>query len=115
MFQIKCIVADKRLPEVLRVLEPFVLDPPAITPLDDVALGLGKVKGTSHTGVGEIVNQFITDRVMAGAKTITATELRDHVVSKGYSERSYSYSLSQAVLAKRLKRTKLTGTYEVIR
>jgi len=113
---IKCIVPDKKAVDAIRLLKPIALEPPVIDPLEDLALvgtnGKSPVRklpvGTARQAVEDYVRK-------THAKTLTATDLRTHVMQLGFGEHSYSYPLGLLIKRGILKKTKEPSTYEVVR
>lgn len=97
MFELRCIVPDKKLGEALRALEPYALEPPVVKPgSEPTKNGNGHVPKYG-TG-GKIVEHFI-----AQGKPFTAKELRETCKASGLSGYAYSYKLNAAVKAKQVK------------
>lgn len=111
---IKCIVHDKRVVEVLRALKPYTIDPPVVEPMDDGQPGLA-TKIAPPGAVTKIIFDFVEKAAKAGKKTITSRELKEACLAAGLKNNSYSYGLKLLLENKKLKRTKLPSTYEVIK
>lgn len=108
---VKCIVKDRQVAEVLRLLKPYAAEPPVADPL-----GTGKNEPVKPaTPIGETVADAVAKYINAkrAGDKITAKELNRFVTELGFSERSYSYPLSKAVKSGTLRATKLGGVYEV--
>ena len=116
MFEIRCIVADKRLHEALKMLAPVALEPPVAIPVNDG--GAEEQNGTGHgrrLGAADLVKEFLDKMIKQGAKTVSARQFRDAMVAGGFDDRSYSYQLALLVKSKQLRKTREAGIYEVIR
>lgn len=114
MFEIRCLVGDKRLVQVLGVLDGLTLEPPVVVPV--------KANGTehpiSHVNGGpkeikptttELLREFIQ-----GRDTVTAKQMREHITSHGYTKNGYSFALQNLIKDKLVKRGKEYATYEVV-
>lgn len=108
---IKCIVADKRVVEVVRMLKPFALDPPVVDPMDESPAK----KIESGKSIRQMVFEYVDSLVKSGVKKITARELRKFCVDRGAQENSYSYALKLLVDEGRFKKTKTASLYEVVK
>ena len=115
MFEIRCIVPDKRLGETLRALEPFTLEPPVVQPGKEPA----KKNGNEHSLVdmphgSADTPSAVVDRVVAlGSGTrFKASDLRNMCKAIKRPEYSYTYRLSQLVKSKAVKKIGPTA-YEV--
>lgn len=115
MYEIRCIVADKRLHEVLKLLYPLALEPPVAIPVDLGEEEQSVANGHRKVGSSELVKEFLDKVIKSGAKTITARQLRDAMVAGGFPERAYGYQLKLLVEDRRLKKTREAGIYEVVR
>ena len=114
MFEIRCIVGDKKLAEALRALGGLTLEPPVtlavgeIQPLAEKKLKIRPVPGkTAFQIVTELIKK---DRL----KKITATQLRQYLVKHGYSSNGYSYALKLLLDKKVVRKTSEPSTYEVL-
>lgn len=118
MFEIRCIVADKRLGEALRVLKPYALEPPVSIPVDE---GGPQVEGSrgvtinANNGFSQEVVNHVNGLAKSGVKTMTIRQLREHLSLKGFRAQNYSYAVTKLVSDGKLKPTKIRGLYEVIR
>lgn len=122
MFEVRCLVADKRLADVLRALRKLTLEPPVTIAVDDILanghmLESPKEDKLKHgkRGAKSATIDFVADAIKSGAKIITATQLRKHMESVGFAPHSYSYPLSTLIKQRVLKPTKDSGTYEVMK
>jgi len=118
MFEIKCIVADKKVVEVLHLLDGHTLEPPVALPIRGAAVANGhhapKTKAKSWTTApGGSVN--ILQSFVKGRKKVAVKEMRMHLVEQGYSPNGYSYALQSLTKDGFLKKTKEPGVYEVVR
>lgn len=127
MFEVRCLVADKRLADVLRALRKLTLEPPVTIAVDDADVSSDLTKVTVNpkhirlaTGDGfksarKIVEEYVLHEIKNGARIITAKQLGQHMFEHNFSSHSYSYPLSLLVKQKVLKTTKELGTYEVVK
>lgn len=111
MFEVKCIVADKKVVEVLRLLDGYSLEPPVVLPVrgstDPQRLN-GSVPANTNGGSIELIRRFIP-----GRKTVTSAQMREHCEENGYSKNGYSYALKMLLRQGALKKTKEPRVYEV--
>lgn len=118
MFEVRCLVADKRLADVLRSLRKLTLEPPVTIAVDEPhangATPAVVPSKNSHNGARQTVEEWVEAQVKKGVKQITATQLRNLMIESGFSDRSYSYPLDLLVKRKVLKATRVSGTYEVV-
>lgn len=117
MFEIRCIVPDKRLGETLRALEPFTLEPPVVQPGKEPN---AKKNGNGHSlidmphGVAVTPAVIVKAVVAKGSGTqFTAAELRDACKAAGRNQYGYSYLLDRLLKKKSVKRI-APNTYEVV-
>lgn len=110
---IKCVIKDRDVIAVIRLLKPFALDPPVVDPMDD--LSSGSNSKMSPGSLTQIVTDFVEHLAKSGTKTVTSRQLRDHCESRGAQHNSYSYPLKLLLKAGKLKKTKLPSTYEVVK
>jgi hypothetical protein len=111
---IKCIVHDKRVIDVLRALKPYALDPPVVDPIDDQPNGIAK-KIASSGSLTRMVSDIVAKAAKAGKKTISSREIKQALVALGGNPGSYSYGLKVLLETKKIKRTKTTSVYEVVK
>ncbi len=115
MWEIKCIVGDKKALEVVKLIQPHTLEPPVMIHISD-----GGIKANGHAepekkswttapgGSVELMRRFVK-----GHKTLTARQMREHLEANGYSRNGYSYSLQKLLEEGSLKKTKEPRVYEV--
>lgn len=116
MREIRCVVADKKLVETLDALDGLTLEPPVVIRAAEGLSGEhhhvvhheGRPMAAPH------VDLFIANAKKAGAKTINARQLSQHMKMGGFSAHAYSYHLHKLIADKALKRTKQQGIYEVV-
>lgn len=106
---IKCIVADKKAVDLLRLIKEYCLEPPVVEPLDSG----NEVKPKGN--LTQAVNELVENTAKQGGKVIQIATLREMARTMTGNPNSYSYALKMLLKAKRLKRGKLPKTYEVIR
>ena len=119
MFEIRCIVADKKVVDVLHLLDGHTLEPPVALPIRGAAPASKQLNGASHhdmphsppqgQGSTDLLRKYIAGRKGA----ISTKELRDYLMNKGYSPNGYSYALQQLLKDGSLKKTKEYAVYEV--
>jgi len=110
MWEIKCIVGDKKALEVLEFLTGRTLEPPVINHIGPiVANGHGKPTNPAAGSI-EMLRKFVP-----GKKSVTARQLREHLEANGYSKNGYSYALKKLLDDGILKKTKEPRVYEVAR
>lgn len=127
MFEIRCIIGDKRVAEVLHALAGLTLEPPVVIPLPKNAelnhaqTQLNghhppKLKLTSQKGQrGDtvvIIRKLIADESL---KTVSAMQMRRKLTEHKYSKNAYSYVLGKMIADGELKKTKTTGVYDVVK
>lgn len=110
MWEIKCIVSDKKALDVMKFLDGLTLEPPVIQyihgPHNEVAPALNEKTRNSI----EQLRKFIH-----GRKTVTPSEMRIHLEQNGYSKNGYSYALKILQDRGLLKKSKGTPSrYEVV-
>lgn len=117
MFEIRCIVDDKKLPALLRVLENFVAEPPIVRPALTDMLNGDLEKHLKKTGAKEggvkaldIITQYVVENKL---KTVTASEMRKRLVERGYSVSGYSYVLQLMLKSGLLEKTDVFSHYKV--
>jgi predicted HTH transcriptional regulator len=121
MFEIKCIIGDKKLVAVLTLLDGHTLEPPVVTPVNRAQTP--KLNGhapwptngtkawtTVPGGSVNLMRSFVK-----GHKKLTARQMREHLEANGYSKNGYSYSLQALLKEGVLKKTKEPRVYEVVR
>ena len=111
---IKCIVHDKKVVDVLRVLKPFAIEPPVADPIDEGPVNSAK-RLTPGSSIHKLVSDYIAKSARSGKKTVTGRELKEELMAHGAKDNSYSYGLKLALEQKKLKRTKHPSTYEIVR
>ena len=111
---IKCIVSDKKVVEVLRALKPYALDPPVADPIDDGPLNSAQKVKVQGDFTAAVVN-YVNAAAKAGKKTVLSTDLKKACMDHGGQHNSYSYALKLLLKRKKLKRTNIPKTYEIIR
>jgi hypothetical protein len=136
MYEIRCIVGDKKLRDVLVFLtNNNTLEPPVVIPTGPpLTNGLDKLKkdaakapmakkpqkksfkhGGKHTkgrGATEIVRDLLTK---TGATRIFAREMREAAVAAGYSTNAYSNAIKVLLADNTIRRAKgLFGVYDVV-
>lgn len=119
MFEIRCIVGDKKVTEILHLLDGHTLEPPVCVPVKGMeANGHAKEpKSRPHmTAPGGSINLLRT--FIKGRKKVTSLELRQHLEERGYSKNGYSYALrtlaDEGLLKQIKKEPGKTNTYEVL-
>lgn len=106
MFEVKCLVSDKKLAEVLNSLGGLTLQPPVVEP---VALSNGASKSPGMTAEVALVEYIKLNK----PKVLSTKEMKAHLLTKGYSNNGYSYALKIMLGKKILKKTKTPALYEV--
>lgn len=114
MFEIRCIVGDKKLHEVLRLLNAYTIEPPVVIPAGIIPVE--KSNPNPHNEKTEGGSVALLRKFNSGRKTVTAKEMREHCERNGYSKNGYSYALKVLLTEGALKAVKNEyATYEVIR
>lgn len=108
---IKCIVADKKVVDVLRMLKGVALEPPVAEPLDDIQTPQKSSKGT----LSKKIYDLIEEKSKGKDKIITAAQLTALCKENGCHATAYSYALKKLIAEKLVRRGKLPHTYEVIK
>lgn len=111
MFEIRCIVGDKKLSDALKALGGLTLEPPVVVAVMSNGSGhrtdLQKIPGESSA---TILLKHIADKKL---KTITVQQMRSHLESLGYTKNGYSYAMQRLVAEGKLKKTKTYSLYAV--
>lgn len=132
MFEIRCIVGDKKLREVLVFLNSNnTLEPPVVIPVGGInaAEVVKKVtvqqpkiykkrrkpihRGGKHLkgkGSTQVVRDFIE---RTGVHHITARDMKTATVSAGYSPNAYSHAVKLLLKDGSIKPTKEVGVYQI--
>lgn len=118
MFEIRCIVADKRLSEALRALKGLTLEPPVTLPVDEetqeeAAPQPKKTGQRASDGDAFPHMKAFLEKIPVGT-IVMAREMRDHFVALGYPPGGYSYALHKAVDVERMLKRLDRGKYERI-
>lgn len=115
MFEIKCIVGDKKVTEVLKLLDGHTLEPPVVIPVHggDEGKPNGKSHGMPKTPAPGNSSVDIMRAHLKGLKIISPKEMREFLMSRGYTANGYSYARQVLMSEGVLKRTKDSRTYEV--
>lgn len=117
MFEVRCIVADKRLADVMRALRNLTLESPVVIAVDEIASGQleslpGERRKRQKGSAVAAIKQYIVDN---NVKSLRASEIKDLVEACGFSPRSYSYAITQLINQKVLRKSnREKSTYEVI-
>lgn len=107
---IKCIVADKKAVDVLRLIKDFCLDPPVVEPMDDST----NSPALKTSGVTKAIMDLIDNAKKTGNKVVRTSQFRETCRAHNASPTGYSYALKQLLKNKKLKRGRMPNTYEVI-
>lgn len=112
MFEVKCIVGDKKLSEVMRALGGLTLEPPVVIAVDGAEILQTKKPRPNGdmTSFGLVTDLIKRDKL----KKITAAQLKQYLVTNGYSSNGYSYALKLLLERKIVKKTKEPSVYEVL-
>lgn len=139
MFEVRCIVGDKKLSDVLRVLKGHTLEHPVVIPVDEAGMGHNvsqteqastqtsnpakvkykprrrKVGGHHVKGKGAV--QVVRDLInRTGAIRISAREMKRATMAAGYSPGAYSHAIKLLVADKTIRAISGThGDYDVVR
>lgn len=137
MFEVRCIVGDKKLRDVLVFLRGNTLEPPVVIPTGETDEGTGivtpepkprqaKVKkrvpravgrqgGFHRKGLGAV--KVIRDLIdNSGAVRISAREMKQVTVAAGYSPGAYSHALKILVADNTVRPSPDTrGDYDVVK
>lgn len=101
---IKCIVADKKAVEILRLIKASCLEPPVVEPLD----------GTETAPKGSLTQTIY--KIVENAKgPIPVAQFREAARAINGNPNAYSYALKTLLDSKKLKRGKLPKTFEVVK
>lgn len=132
MFEIRCIVGDKKLSDALRALKGHTIEHPVVLPVDAETAPVAAptngsdpvpkkkykrrkplVQGGKHrTGQGTI--QIARDLLAkSGVDKISAREIKQAVMAVGYSHGAYSHAIKILLKEKVLKPTESMGEYIV--
>ena len=110
---IKCIVHDKKVVDVLRVLKPYAFEPPVADAMDEAPLNSKRMAASGS--ISKLVFDYVAKSAKTGKKTVTSRELKDELMAKGAKDNSYSYGLKLLLEKKKLKRTSHPSTYEIVK
>lgn len=135
MYEIRCIVEDKKLRDVLRFLnDNKTLEPAVVIPVDDTdtaaavasaapaAPKLQKkskrkkpIQAGSRLLKGKGSTQIIRDLIeRTGVERITVAEMREALVAKGYSKNAYSHAIKLLTADRTIRPDNdLVGVYNV--
>jgi hypothetical protein len=114
MFEIRCIVHDKKLVEVIDALDGITLEPPVIKRVADAVNPVQSKHAPKirmeNGGSVKALSEWLSE---TKPKWLRAREIKETLVAKGFSPKSYSHALT--VLRKQgvLKKGKEKYTYEV--
>lgn len=141
MFEVRCIVGDKKLSDVLRALKGHTLEHPVVIPVDDKVMSASQLdaadaqpnpkrgpykkskvrkspvqRGGYHLK-GEGATRIARDLIeRTGVTHITAREIKRATMVAGYSPNAYSHALKILVADKTLRPVKgAVGEYDVIK
>jgi hypothetical protein len=114
MFEIRCIVSDKKLADVLKAVNGLTLEPPAVFP-GEVANGHSPPLNDRATkyaqgGATGMLQAFIKK---TKPKQLSSSQLKKFLMDHGYSDNGYSYALKRFLERGVLKKTKTPYLYEV--
>lgn len=136
MFEVRCVVEDKRLPKVLRSLKELVMEPPVVIPVDDkedpvadVGMANGRdvhqyAKPTKHKKpriIGKKKTnksslEVMLDYIQSHTKSqLTRKEMVDELVRWGYVAGSQTYAFNKLREMGVLTQTDLLGVYDIHR
>ncbi len=113
MKEVRAIIADKKVIEVMNALHGLTLEPPVWCE-PDVRHQINESASKGHNGASAHLDQFMAALKKSGAKTVSGKQMRSHMEMGGFGGHSYSYRLQQLLESKALKRTKVQGIYEVL-
>lgn len=138
MFEVRCVVGDKKLRDVLLLLQGNTLEPPVVIPTGNAEPAATPVvtkapvpqraaatkkkrkppihQGGSHLkgkGATQVVRELIE---RTNAIRISAREMKHTTVAQGYSDGAYSHAIKLLVADKTIRAIPGTfGEYEVLR
>lgn len=139
MFEVRCIVGDKKLSDTLRALRGHTIEPPVVIPVEeDIADDSAKVDGLLKAaatkpqpkfkkrrkpiqmggkhlkgrGATVIVRDLITS---TGATQISSKEMKRATMAQGYSPGAYSHAIKLLVADKTIRALNSFGDYEVVK
>ena len=113
MFQIKCPVDDKKLAMALKALDGLVFHPEVI-PVRNAAVENGDVVSTRPEGsASDLLQIYLNER--PSMKQVRACDLSSHLMENGFAKGGYSYATKKLVESGSLKKTKVSGVYDIIR
>ena len=113
MFQIKCLVDDKKLAMALKALDGLVFHPEVI-PVRNAAVEDGEVVSTRPEGsASDLLQIYLNER--PAMKQVRACDLSGHLVQNGFAKGGYSYATKKLVEAGTLKKSKVAGVYDIVR
>lgn len=132
MFEIRCIVGDKKLSDALRALKGHTIEHPVVLPVDSLSPAAAGANGNtepapkkkykrrkpliaggSHRagqGTIQIARDLLTK---SGVDKISAREIKQAVMAAGYSHGAYSHAIKILLKEKVLKPTDQLGEYIV--
>jgi len=119
MFEVRCIVADKNVAAVIRLLDGYALEPPVAMPVPDTVAAKANGHAKEPTPVAKSWTTVpggsipLLRAFVRGRKTVPVKAMREHLEDKGYSSNGYSYAVQTLVKEGVLKKTKTFGLYEV--
>lgn len=118
MFEIRCLVTKKHLPDVITALDGLTVEPPVIKIRNDLLVApegqkQTKPKHGGNNNVAELVATYIDGLQKKGIKQVVARNLKELCLANGLSAHSYSYPIAKLVKTKALKTTNTMGVYEV--
>lgn len=112
MWEIRCIVSDKKALDVMTLLDGNTLEPPVMVRVNGPVNGHGPAPARVKINGGSVglIRQYVQ-----GKKTVNSKQMREHCEANGFSKNGYSYALKKLLNDGELKRTKEPRVYEVTR
>lgn len=113
MFEIHCIVGDKKLADALKGLSGLTLEPPQIIPVASVNAAVTDRSTKSKRGGSlGLMTAYIRSKKL---KQISANEMKKFLMTQGYSPNGYTYALKSLQTIGILKKSKQPHVYDVVK
>lgn len=129
MFEIRCIVKDKHLHQVLRALKDLTLEPPVVIPVDgdipgDIVgttgerperpkkRGKARRKSANNEGIVEVFEKHF--EANPNLEVISRKEMIKIGVAKGYSPGAQSYAYTVLSKRGRIQPSAENGVYKIV-
>jgi len=110
MFRVELFVDDKKLGDVLRLVQGIALQQPSVDPVVNAKVGKNGVTAVTSGTAIELFKDYLTKNSFA---EITTTGIKIWLTSMGRSPTSCRYIIDLGVQAGLIKPTKVRGKYLV--